>query len=252
MVIFFCVLLGGFQIGQSAPYAEALATAQCAASGIYVIIARKPPIDSLSERGQKPLTINDNISFKNVVFSYPSRKDVTVLNGVSFDVKAGQTVAIVGPSGCGKSTAIQILQRLYDPNSGRVELDGINIKDLNVGYLRKRMAVVGQEPVLFDLNILDNIRVGRIEITKDEVVKACKEANAFDFIMKLPKRFDTMVGEGGAQLSGGQKQRLAIARALVRNPSILLLDEATSSLDGESEAAVQAALEKARSGSSVP
>merc|ERR1712083_1217579 len=109
----------------------------------------------------------------------------------SFDVKKGQTVAIVGPSGCGKSTLLQMIQRFYDPDSGIIELDGKNIKNLNVGWMRDRIGVVGQEPILFDLTILENIRVGRTEVTQDEVVKAAKEANAFDFIMKLPKRFDT-------------------------------------------------------------
>ena len=248
VVVFFSVLMGGFQIGQSAPYAEAVSTARGAASTIYSIIQRRPEIDSLSEKGMKPITVDNNISVKNLTFSYPSRKTVKVLSNLSFEVKKGQTVALVGPSGCGKSTVLQLIQRFYDPESGFIELDGKNIKNLNVGWMRDRIGVVGQEPILFDLTILENIRVGRTEVTQDEVVKAAKEANAFDFIMKLPKRFDTHVGERGAQLSGGQKQRIAIARALVRNPSILLLDEATSALDSESEGYVQAALEKARSG----
>ena len=248
VIVFFSVLMGGFQIGQSAPYTEAVASARTAATNVFSVIQRRPKIDSLSERGMRPITVDNNITIRNLTFSYPSRKTVNVLNNLSFDVKKGQTVAIVGPSGCGKSTVLQMIQRFYDPDSGIIELDGKNIKNLNVGWMRDRIGVVGQEPILFDLTILENIRVGRTEVTQDEVVKAAKEANAFDFIMKLPKRFDTHVGERGAQLSGGQKQRIAIARALVRNPSILLLDEATSALDSESEGYVQAALEKARSG----
>ena len=175
---------------------------------------------------------------------------VQVLTGLSLQVRKGQTVALVGPSGCGKSTVLNLLQRFYDPDnqSGFIMLDDVDIKLLSVGWLRDKIGVVSQEPVMFDMTILENIRVGRSEVTKDEVVRAAKEANAFDFIMKLPKQFDTQVGEKGDQLSGGQKQRIAIARALVRNPSILLLDEATSSLDVENEKIVQVALEKARAG----
>ena len=139
-------------------------------------------------------------------------------------------------------------QRFYDPDSGNVFIDGYNMKDLNVGWLRDHIGVVGQEPILFDLNIRENIRLGNLNATDEQIEKACKEANAYKFIMKLPMKFETMVGEGGTQLSGGQKQRIAIARALVRNPKILLLDEATSALDTESEKIVQAALEYAGKG----
>ena len=156
-------------------------------------------------------------------------------------MRKGQTVALVGASGSGKSTVLHLLQRFYDPDPGHglIMLDDVDIKLLSVGWLRDKIGVVSQHPVMFDMTILENIRVGRSEVTKDEVVRAAKEANAFDFIMKLPKQFDTQVGEKGDQLSGGQKQRIAIARALVRNPNILLLDEATSSLDVENEKTVQ-------------
>ncbi|XP_014643710.1 PREDICTED: multidrug resistance protein 1 [Ceratotherium simum simum] len=158
------------------------------------------------------------------------------------------TVALVGNSGCGKSTTVQLMQRLYDPTEGVVSIDGQDIKTINVRYLREITGVVSQEPVLFATTVAENIRYGRENVTMEEIKKAVKEANAYDFIMKLPNKFDTLVGERGAQLSGGQKQRIAIARALVRNPKILLLDEATSALDTESEAVVQAALDKARKG----
>ena len=157
-------------------------------------------------------------------------------------------MALVGPSGCGKSTCVQLIQRFYDPEVGKVQIGGHDIKDLNVSWLRERIGVVGQEPVLFGCTIAENIRFGRDDITDEEMEKACREANAYNFIVKLPKKFETLVGERGAQLSGGQKQRLAIARALVRNPEILLLDEATSALDTQSESVVQAALDKARTG----
>ena len=147
----------------------------------------------------------------------------------------------MGPSGCGKSTLLLLLQRLHDPdaNTGNIEVGGIDIKSFNIGWHREKIGIVPQEPAMYDLSILDNIRFGRSDVTKDEVVIAAKKANAFDFIMKLPRRFETQVGERGVKLSGGEKQRIAIARALVRNPAILLLDEATSALDGECEAVVQ-------------
>ncbi|KAK2508311.1 hypothetical protein MC885_021627 [Smutsia gigantea] len=173
---------------------------------------------------------------------------LTILNGLNLKVQSGQTVALAGNSGCGKSTTVQLLQRLYDPTEGMVSIDGQDIRTINVRYLREIIGVVSQEPVLFATTIAENIRYGRENVTMDEIKKAVKEANAYDFIMKLPNKFDTLVGERGAQLSGGQKQRIAIAQALVCNPKILLLDEATSALDSESEAVVQEALDKAREG----
>ncbi|KAG6930566.1 ATP-binding cassette, sub-family B (MDR/TAP), member 1B, partial [Chelydra serpentina] len=171
-----------------------------------------------------------------------------VLKGLDLKVNCGQTVALVGSSGCGKSTTVQLIQRFYDPEKGMITIDGQDIKTLNIRYLREIIGVVNQEPVLFATTIAENIRYGREDVTMEEIEKAVKEANAYDFIMKLPDKFETMVGERGAQLSGGQKQRIAIARALVRNPKILLLDEATSALDTESESVVQRALDKAREG----
>ena len=188
------------------------------------------------------------ISFKSVFFNYPARKDVKILSGLNLDIASGKTVALVGPSGCGKSTCIQLLQRFYDPHEGQVLVDGIDIKKLNVGWLRNNIGIVGQEPVLFDCSIKDNIKYGKQDASDDEIANACKEAHAFDFIQNLPEKFDTMVGVGGTQLSGGQKQRIAIARALIRNPKILLLDEATSALDNESEGIIQSALEKVHAG----
>ena len=247
-VVFFSVLIGGFQIGQSAPYAEALATARSAAGKIYRVIDRLPAIDSSSKEGKRPVSLQGNIKFENVLFNYPSRPDVKILQGLSLEVPRGKTVALVGSSGCGKSTCVQLVQRFYDPESGSVKIDDIDIKELNIGWLRDHIGVVGQEPVLFDLTIRENIRLGKQDATDEEIEKACQEANAYNFIMKLPKKYDTMVGEGGTQLSGGQKQRIAIARALVRNPQILLLDEATSALDTESEKVVQRALDQASEG----
>uniref|UniRef100_A0A5F9DE63 ATP binding cassette subfamily B member 1 n=1 Tax=Oryctolagus cuniculus TaxID=9986 RepID=A0A5F9DE63_RABIT len=248
LTVFFSVLVGAFSIGQASPNVEAFANARGAAYEIFRIIDNKPSIDSYSEAGHKPDNIKGNLEFRNVHFSYPSRKEVKILKGLNLKVRSGQTVALVGSSGCGKSTTVQLMQRLYDPTEGTINIDGQDIRTLNVRYLREIIGVVSQEPVLFSTTIAENIRYGRGNVTMDEIKQAVKEANAYEFIMKLPQKFDTLVGERGAQLSGGQKQRIAIARALVRNPKILLLDEATSALDTESEAEVQAALDKAREG----
>ncbi|XP_051856874.1 phosphatidylcholine translocator ABCB4 isoform X2 [Antechinus flavipes] len=248
LTVFFSILIGAFSVGQAAPCIDSFANARGAAYAIFDIIDNNPKIDSFSEIGHKPDHIKGNLEFRNVHFSYPSRADVKILKGINLKVNSGQTVALVGNSGCGKSTTVQLIQRLYDPLEGTINIDGQDIRTLNVRYLREIIGVVSQEPVLFATTIAENIRYGREDATMDEVKKAVKDANAYDFIMKLPEKFDTLVGERGAQLSGGQKQRIAIARALVRNPKILLLDEATSALDTESESEVQAALDKAREG----
>ncbi|XP_073754842.1 phosphatidylcholine translocator ABCB4 isoform X3 [Callorhinus ursinus] len=248
MTVFFSILVGAFSVGQAAPCIDAFANARGAAYAIFNIIDSNPKIDSFSERGHKPDSIKGNLEFNDVHFSYPARANVKILKGLNLKVESGQTVALVGNSGCGKSTTVHLMQRLYDPDEGRINIDGQDIRTFNVRYLREIIGVVSQEPVLFSTTIAENIRYGRGNVTMDEIKKAVKEANAYDFIMKLPQKFDTLVGDRGAQLSGGQKQRIAIARALVRNPKILLLDEATSALDTESEAEVQAALDKAREG----
>ena len=244
VVCVFGILQGGMGIGQSGTYIEAINTARASAVQIYRVIARKSLIDSSSTEGIKPAKFEGNIRFVNVCFNYPSRKAVTVLKNFSLEIPRGKTVALVGSSGCGKSTCIQLLQRFYDPDSGSVLIDGNNLQDLNVGWLRDNLGIVGQEPVLFDCSIRENIMYAKPDASEEEIVKACKEANAWKFIEDLPKGVDTLVGEAGTQLSGGQKQRIAIARALIRSPNLLLLDEATSALDTQSEALVQAALDQ--------
>ncbi|XP_021353533.1 multidrug resistance protein 1-like isoform X2 [Mizuhopecten yessoensis] len=207
-----------------------------------------PVIDSNSEEGKKPGSVEGTIKFQKVKFRYPAREDVVVLDGIDLAIDKGQTVALVGSSGCGKSTVVQLLQRFYDPQEGQILIDDVDIKELNVKWLRQHIGIVSQEPILFATTIAENIRYGREGVTDREIENATKMANAHNFIMDLPDKYETLVGERGAQLSGGQKQRVAIARALVRDPRILLLDEATSALDTESEAVVQEALDKARAG----
>ncbi|NXG50962.1 MDR1 protein, partial [Psilopogon haemacephalus] len=248
LIVFFSVLVGAFSLGQAAPNLESVANARGAAYEVYQIINKKRLIDSSSKEGYKPDRLVGEIEFRNIHFSYPSRPDVKILKGLNLKVQTGKTIALVGASGCGKSTTIQLLQRFYDPVQGEITLDGRDIRTLNVKWLRENIGIVSQEPVLFAATIAENIRHGREDISDAEIEQAAKEANAFDFISRLPDKFNTMVGERGAQLSGGQKQRIAIARALARNPKILLLDEATSALDTQSESVVQAALDKARTG----
>ncbi|XP_050174693.1 ATP-binding cassette sub-family B member 5 [Myiozetetes cayanensis] len=248
LIVFFSVLVGAFSLGQAAPNLESVAKARGAAYEVYKIINKKRLIDSSSKEGYKPDKLIGEIEFRNIHFSYPARPDVKILKGLNLKVQTGKTIALVGSSGCGKSTTVQLLQRFYDPEQGEITLDGRDIRTLNVKWLRENIGIVSQEPVLFAATIAENIRYGREDISDAEIERAAKEANAFDFISRLPDKFNTMVGERGAQLSGGQKQRIAIARALARNPKILLLDEATSALDTQSESIVQAALDKARAG----
>ncbi|XP_071416995.1 ATP-binding cassette sub-family B member 5 isoform X5 [Pithys albifrons albifrons] len=248
LIVFFAVLVGAFSLGQGAPSLESVAKARGAAYEVYKIINKKRLIDSSSKEGYKPDKLIGEIEFRNIHFSYPSRPDVKILKGLNLKVQTGKTIALVGSSGCGKSTTVQLLQRFYDPDQGEITLDGRDIRTLNVKWLRENIGIVSQEPVLFATTIAENIRYGRGDISDAEIERAAKEANAFDFISRLPDKFNTIVGERGAQLSGGQKQRIAIARALARNPKILLLDEATSALDTQSESIVQAALDKARAG----
>ncbi|XP_049836465.1 multidrug resistance protein homolog 49-like isoform X2 [Schistocerca gregaria] len=248
IIVLFGMLGGAFNMGMGLPHLEAFSVACGAAAAVFSVIERVPQIDSLSESGKRPDSVVGDIQLTDVHFQYPSRPDVPVLQGLNLRIKHGETVALVGSSGCGKSTVIQLIQRLYDPVQGKVFLDGTDVKELNVNWLRNQIGVVGQEPVLFATTVGENIRYGRENATQDEIEMAAKEANAHDFITKLPQGYDTMVGDRGTQLSGGQKQRIAIARALVRNPHVLLLDEATSALDLASEAKVQAALDRASHG----
>lgn len=192
-----------------------------------------------------PTTIVDgNISYHDVHFSYPSRKDLPVLKGISFNINAGEKIALVGYSGAGKSTIIQLLMRFYDYQSGAVKIDGKLLSDYGITELRKNIAIVPQEVMLFGGTIYENIAYGKPSASRDEIYDAAKRAHALEFIDSFPEKFETVVGERGIKLSGGQRQRVAIARAILKNPKILILDEATSSLDAESEKLVQIALDE--------
>ncbi|XP_076656791.1 mitochondrial potassium channel ATP-binding subunit [Halictus rubicundus] len=193
-----------------------------------------------------------NIVFKDVKFSYPTRPEHVILKNFNLSIPAGKTVAIVGSSGNGKSTVAVLLERLYDVDEGSITIDGKDLRTLNAGYLRGNvLGYIDQEPILFATSVMENIRYGKQDATDEDVIEAAKNANAHEFIMKFPDKYETRVGERGAQLSGGQKQRIAIARALLKKPSILILDEATSALDYKSERIVQKALEDATKGRTV-
>ncbi len=223
-------------------------------------IDRVPAIDSADPSGLKPKDVVGEITLDNVQFNYPSRPSVPVLRGLSLAFPAGKTAALVGASGSGKSTIVALVERFYDPLEGSVKIDGVDIRDLNIKWLRSQIGLVSQEPTLFNTTIKGNVAHGLIN-TKYEnaseeekfalIKEACIKANADVFISKLPMGYDTLVGERGFLLSGGQKQRVAIARAIVSDPRILLLDEATSALDTQSEGVVQDALDKAATGETI-
>jgi ATP-binding cassette subfamily B protein len=188
------------------------------------------------------------LDFAAVSFAYPSRSETLALNEVTLSLRPGESLALVGPSGAGKSTLLDLVLRFYDPQSGGVSLDGVDIRQLTPTQLRSHIAIVSQQPALFTGSVLDNIRFGRPDASLDEVKRAAEAAFADEFIEALPEAYDSYLGEAGVRLSGGQRQRLAIARAILNDPEILLLDEATSALDAESERKVQLALEKLMAG----
>lgn len=238
----------GFSIGGLAEFITSLLKAIGATERV-MDLAEEPREDvRRDEAGKSARFLTGELRFDNVAFHYPTRPDVEVLKGVSFEVKPGQQVAIVGPSGSGKSTITSLILRFYAPNGGQILFDGKPAADIDLSALRDHLAIVPQEVLLFGGTIRDNIAYGRPGASESDIQEAARQANAHDFIMEFPDGYDTLVGERGVQLSGGQRQRVAIARAVLKNPTLLILDEATSSLDSESERVVQDALDKLMAG----
>jgi ATP-binding cassette subfamily B protein len=246
----------GGQLAQFLSYAVFMASAVSGLSEMWGEIQRaagamERTVELLESRPSiitpaNPLPLNPSrgeIRFEQLSFRYPSRPDTRALDGIDLTISPGETVAFVGPSGAGKSTVFQLMLRFYDPESGRIVIDGVDIAQADPSAVRARIGLVPQETIIFGASARENIRYGRPDATDAEIEAAARAAAADEFIRKLPEGFDTFLGEKGARLSGGQKQRIAIARAILKNPPILLLDEATSSLDSESERLVQEALE---------
>ncbi|XP_065024817.1 ABC transporter B family member 21-like isoform X2 [Musa acuminata AAA Group] len=243
--VIFAVITGSMSLGQASPCTSAFAAGQVAAFKMFETINRKPEIDAYDTTGTTLDDIRGDIELKDVYFSYPARPHEQILKGLSLFVQGGTSVALVGESGSGKSTIISLLERFYDPQAGEILIDGINLKEFKLRWIRGKIGLVSQEPVLLASTIRENIAYGKDDATIDEIKAAADLASASKFIDKLPQGLDTLVGEHGIQLSGGQKQRVAIARAVLKDPRILLLDEATSALDAESESILQEALDHA-------
>lgn len=248
---FMAIIFGAQSAGTIFAFAPDMGKAKQAASSMKLLFDRKPEIDTWSKEGMEVDDLEGLVEFRDVHFRYPTRPETAVLRGLDLTVKPGQYIALVGPSGCGKSTTISLLERFYNPLTGGIFIDGQELSSINLTSYRSRIALVSQEPTLYQGTIKENILLGAADeslVTEEQIVHACRSANIYDFITSLPNGFQTIVGSKGSMLSGGQKQRIAIARALLGDPRILLLDEATSALDSESEKVVQDALDRAAKG----
>ncbi|KAI5074222.1 hypothetical protein GOP47_0010183 [Adiantum capillus-veneris] len=248
ITVLFTTIIGTSALGQCVPSLTAISAGTTAAHKMFEIMNRVPCIDIANESGLVLDELKGEIEFKNVSFTYPTRPDHQVFTDFSLLIPMGAAIALVGESGSGKSTVVSLIERFYDPLSGQVKIDGVDLRDLNLSWFRRQVGLVSQEPMLLHGSVRDNITYGRENAIEEEIHAAVEIANASDFIAQLPQGMDTIVGQGGLQLSGGQKQRIAIARAVLKDPHILLLDEATSSLDTKSETLVHAALDRAMQG----
>jgi ATP-binding cassette subfamily B protein len=248
--VFYAVIVAG-AVGSLSEVVGDLQRAAGATERLFELLTVEPAIRAPAHPMPIPSRITGSVAFDDVTFHYPSRPDTPALDRFTLDVRRSEKVALVGPSGAGKTTVFQLLLRFYDPDRGRIEVDGVDLTRADPRELRKQLALVPQDPVIFAASVLDNVRYGRPDASDAEVKAACDAAYATEFIERMPQGFASALGERGVRLSGGQRQRIAIARAILADRPILLLDEATSALDAESERIVQRALERLMAGRTV-